>query len=731
MEVKLKIIEISPKMQLIKNNPKDIISITFISNNISVKIENIEQSIIKNENITINLKEQDTKKQIIKCLLLRNINNIVASGEFNLKEGINWYNLTEIKNNKMSKESLITSSTSNENINKIPYLVSNSPNSLDTNISIGDNKYFSPRNSNLIKSENIKIKLMVIDIKRKSLNKFKNLNSNKEPSDTSFKLKELSFERGTDYFECSLNDTDIHKLNPKMKLLTTSKKSTNIRKSILFGNNQKRLAQKKINYNNTNKNTLEPIASGDNIISNNKEVSYSINHNSSKKSSKKKKIKSKKIKRLNENLKMKTSFNFYKRKDNLNNKYPQENILKNKESDKKDKKHHKLSSCEIFEDKILDQKFKNYLKNDEDLKANLSKNNSFNLFERNNTERLKESFETRKIEKELYNKDTNSEAANTELNYQIQNLNIYKNLEQDYGYMSENYEKLKIDFLLLYSEENIKNINKEDLLLEMQLMVEKILNLQHFHQKEYIQIFNSINIYKKYINNYQNLSVLFSKKMNKLNSKILTHSFNKIKRELYSENISDFIKVRKKLIKDSEFSIWNKLMINNDKSLVINSYKNKITNIFLNICSKKENKLNKLSLKFYKEMKEKQIKKENKIIEKNKKTKYKSFGSKKVISINTKINANYKENEHFLNKTSKNFYTNKYNFLNLKGQDGKITQKNSSSRIVNNQNNYKYGNLLNETAINNNSKKIYQKKWQLNHENKINIVKKHIINKKK
>ena len=118
MEVKFRIVEIYPKLYLIKDNPKDIISISFISNDNTKKIGNIEQSITKNEKISINLKAQNNQKVLIKCILFKN-NNIISSGDINLEEGTNWYKLTENKNNKMSKESLTTSSTSNGNFHNI------------------------------------------------------------------------------------------------------------------------------------------------------------------------------------------------------------------------------------------------------------------------------------------------------------------------------------------------------------------------------------------------------------------------------------------------------------------------------------------------------------------------------------------------------------------------------------------------------------------------------------
>jgi hypothetical protein len=52
-------------------------------------------------------------------------------------------------------------------------------------------------------------------------------------------------------------------------------------------------------------------------------------------------------------------------------------------------------------------------------------------------------------------------------------------------------------------------------------MVEKLLKLQHIHQKEYNQLFNSINTNKKIFRNCQNLFILLSKKNNKLHMKQL------------------------------------------------------------------------------------------------------------------------------------------------------------------------------------------------------------------
>ena len=687
MEAKLRIIEIYPKIQSIKNNTKDIISISFISNDYSVKIVDIEQTLSKKEKIIIDLKEQNTKRHLIKCILLRNKNNIIYSGELTLKEGINWYHLNETKNNKMSKESLITSSTSNGNIQKI----SNSP-----NLSDNDNARHSLNtNTNLTKLEFIKIKLMVYYIKRRYTNKNNN-NAINETGESSFRLKDSSFEKGNDYFECSMYDMDINKLNKKLNLLTTDKKNTAIKKSILFGNQTKKLSQKKIKYNHNTKNELMPIESGENItINNTKDISDNLINKTFKTSSKKKfKIIKDKEKSIYEGIKMKTSFNFYKRKNNLDNKYVIENKIPKKKSINK-VSHHKLNSCENFEDKILDQDFQNYLKNDENLRANLFVNNSFNSLERISTERQQDS-----------NNETNKN------DNQLQTDNIDNNTDKENNYIKENYERLKIDFLLLYTEENIKNINNEDIFMETQLMGEKLLKLQHYHQKEYHQLFSSIKNNKKMISNYQKLYILQSKKNNKLNLKKLENTLNKSKNEVYNETKTNFIKVRKRLIKDSEFPIWDNLMMNSDKASIINNTKNKMTNIFLNICSKKQDKLNKLSLKFYNEIKDKQNNKNNKTIIQKTKSKYKSFDQNKIITIDTKINTKFNDNHFIPNKTSKNHQNNMSNIPSSRSKKDIKTKKKSSTKFTNNKNNNanNHNNIINETMTHNNNTKKRIKK---------------------
>jgi hypothetical protein len=92
--------------------------------------------------------------------------------------------------------------------------------------------------------------------------------------------------------------------------------------------------------------------------------------------------------------------------------------------------------------------------------------------------------------------------------------------------------------------------------------------------------------------------------MNKLQTKKLSQNIMDSKKDLYNEDINNFIKVRKKIISTGEIVLWKK-MIENTSSVSLNSNKDKLINIFTKICDKNENNLNILSMKFYKELRNK------------------------------------------------------------------------------------------------------------------------------
>ena len=801
MEAKIRIIEISPKLKLFKNNSKDIISISFISDNYSVKIEDVEKAILSNEQIIISLKEiKDHKNkniiQPIKYSFIRNNNNILGKGEFIPTEGIKWYKFIE-KNNNVTKETYITPSTSNGNIKKNNLIVSRRAHNLsDSHNSYAKEPFsstVSKNNLNKLNNSNsllsiMKIKLAINIINKKIIsnkkltntnnryNSIKNSNYIKEGSDNSSKYDGSLLDKNRDIFneeDFTIEESDLSKFNQKTKVPTTSKKIYN-QKTFYSGINTKRFSKKQFNFNSNQKS----LAPGNNMIrdneTNTKIISDKINNN--KAMSPKKRLKNLASKKLfNEDIKMKTSIGFNKRK-NIDNK----DILN--EDDYKNEISRKINSCENIEDEILDQNFKNYLKNDEILKANLSRNNSFNNLTQNNnngsngasnyhntystqnneflpqTTRIKNIDEQDNnnqngLNKKMISQELNANSLYADLQLLKTNSDyecvitesISKNLitnnennsfEDNIFFMNgnENFEKLKTDFFLLYSDEKLNKINNDVLFLEIQLMIEKILNMQVKHQKEYMELFKSININKKFFDNYQNKYILLVKQVNKLNTKKLFNDIRDKRKELYNENINNFINTRSKIMDKGEFLMWEEIMEKANKSKIINNNKKKIINIFLNICEKNEIHLNKLSLKFYKEIKSKQIKKNTNNIMKrtNKFNSSSHFTEKKATNKNMRV----KETETDSNiphlRTNNNVHqnNNRLNFNRYKKMPKKNPTKiNLNKEDANNKNNnINFGTMINENISHDN---YYNSKKINNYKNKSTSIGDKVFRKKR
>ena len=789
MEAKIRIIEVSPKLIIFKNNPKDIISISFVSDNYNIKIEDIEKAISNNDIIILNLKESKDLKnknitQPIKISLILNNKNIIGTGEIIPKEGINWFQLEKINNNNTSKDSLITSSTSNSNIKNNNNLVlgrrvhniSDSQNILDTELS----KYNTNQLNTSTAITKIKIKFLInISNKKKALftkisniNNHKNNHHSKEFSENYSKFDEIIFDSKKDIINAqdfNITESDISKLNPKNIItITTTKK--NINKKKLASGISKKFSKKKVIFN-SNQNQNITAVSGNNMsgegLMNNKIVSNTIN-NSKVLSPKKKILNSKNIKFLNGDLRMKTSIGFKKIK-NFENK---EVISEKEEIHTKSEKRRKMNSCDNIEDAIIDQTFKNNLKNDEILKANFSRNNSFNNLTNNTNNN---SLRVTKNRQSTYSNNGNYlfRTARSKITGEheriwsshivSQNLNasnpLYinlKSLHSNYRYeknrgeknnleenieltnADENFERLKNDFLLLYSNCNMNKISNDVLFLEVQLMIEKLLAIQERHQKEYIELFNDIINNKKLFDIYEKEYILLNKKINKLHIKKMNNDIIDQKRELYHKNINNFIQKRKKIIDKEENIIWQKILEKVNKSQVIINNKNKMINIFLTICEKKENTLNKLSFKFYKDTKNKYFQNNtNNIIKKTSKLANSLCFSDKRIS---KYKKQIKENDIDPNlqclRTNHNEIQNNIN-INInpnKNKRKKISKKNTTKNIINrdyyfnnNNNNINFDTMLNDNLSHNNN---FNSRKNNNHKNKAASIDK-IPNKKK
>ena len=150
----------------------------------------------------------------------------------------------------MSKESLITSSTSNGNIknNNINRRARNLSDSHNSYANEPMNNFYSKNNFNKLTNNSgltiLKIKFAIniintnaninVNKNNKNYNHYNSIKSNnytKEPSENSSKYDEILFDK--DIFneeDFTITESDISKLNPKSKISTTSKKFNNQKK---------------------------------------------------------------------------------------------------------------------------------------------------------------------------------------------------------------------------------------------------------------------------------------------------------------------------------------------------------------------------------------------------------------------------------------------------------------------------------------------------------------------
>ena len=204
------------------------------------------------------------------------------------------------------------------------------------------------------------------------------------------------------------------------------------------------------------------------------------------------------------------------------------------------------------------------------------------------------------------------------------------------------YENIKKDFILFYNKEYINSINEEMLILELQLMIDKILEMQNVYKRQTIIIQKNFELYKKKIVFYQKRNLLMNKKKNKLEYEKLKNTYNEELNDLYYNNKKTNFYNNKNIFKTNELSLWNNLTLyinekNSKKENEIKNIKKKFNDIFILICNKNLNNLNALSKKFVLEFSEKQ--KEKKEMNKNN-----SFNSNKKKNDN--INLKYKKLNH-------------------------------------------------------------------------------------
>ena len=738
MELKIKILEIFPNIKNIKLKPSDIISLSFEAENVVVKIDNIEKSIINKDNILLLLKEF-SPKQKISFNLLRNDKNILGKGKFFPLPGIKWHKIYELINRTEGNAIYNSKTLSRKNLN------------------INNNSSDISSNSSIKVKLDIQMNILKTPISKKSKGRIKfspkksyNINGNKNKSNLN----------GTSNIDDKYNNS-----------LMSSNMSSNFNKFKSYRKISSYAATPGLKspryYSIFNREKINSIISKDNSSGDNSLKEYNLpildNENRKKKKDSSKRTPSgKKI--LFDSHRYKAKYGFNKNQEFKKAKSTDKSMDNYISSDKKTR-----MSKEI-EEEILDNNFKNIIKYDENLRAkeitdfNLDNNNSINNQENDinnnndNNNNTKKSFTQNKgvtfninnnletnnsnintntsISKIKNNENSNNNANSSEpinnnikinansnivnsnndnkindkninnkitseynnSNNELSNVNAkddfnkiiqnsvvssvlssnrifnsgcdidlsvddlsgsfsagYDNISKilpidefrkiTYDIETENiskYENIKKDFILFYNKEYINSINEEMLILELQLMIDKILEMQNVYKRQTIIIQKNFELYKKKIVFYQKRNLLMNKKKNKLEYEKLKNTYNEELNDLYYNNKKTNFYNNKNIFKTNELSLWNNLTLyinekNSKKENEIKNIKKKFNDIFILICNKNLNNLNALSKKFVLEFSEKQ--KEKKEMNKNN-----SFNSNKKKNDN--INLKYKKLNH-------------------------------------------------------------------------------------
>lgn len=336
----------------------------------------------------------------------------------------------------------------------------------------------------------------------------------------------------------------------------------------------------------------------------------------------------------------------------------------------------KNARYESIENKIIDKNYENDIDHDEIIIS--SERNSKNKNKKGISNSL---FDTIHLSSEIKNekKETSSKDEYNEDDYSADN----------------NFENNKNDFMIMYIDNYTKIINDDMLSMELQLLYEKILDLQNSYHEEYIKIFSKLSENKKYISlNIFRYKDIQKKIFNLLKIKEKLNGTNQLNNFLVSQEKGNKTSLRE--INNKEINLWKNMLIGMGNNFKYKKYGNAE--------SKKDIKelFKKIVFDKYSSMKNNLNEIENKIVvnlmKKNKYTLKPDKKAKKRV-----YNKSYNNNNH-------NKYKNKYEKITA------IKPKKASNYKL-----YDFSTIFGNT----NAKKTYSKNKKF-HTNNINasIIKK-------
>ena len=299
----------------------------------------------------------------------------------------------------------------------------------------------------------------------------------------------------------------------------------------------------------------------------------------------------------------------------------------------------------------------NYIKDD----RNSNKNNSQksikiekiqkyqNYFEgKNNKKNISQKIENHKLEEEIIDNNFRNTIKNDDIIFDNNNVKKNKNIDSFFLISNEDnfnsddsksdinnendnssiqvFNSAKTDFLIFYTDDYLSSITKDTLSLEVQLMIEKIFDLQNTFHQQFNILNDKYNKYKKFYELYSEKYFLILKKYNRLREKDKKSEINKMKFSIKNPKAKkeDMIELFKK-----EIQVWKKMIA--QKTNLKNKMEKSLFKIFISIITNNKNKLSILQKKFLTNLLEKKKQLNNSV----------NFSDKKISHIKNAFSGDF------------------------------------------------------------------------------------------
>ena len=711
MEVKILIIEISPRLPYLKSDITDSFSISFLYGEKLVKIEDLESYLGKPEPIYITISNISSQNYIY-FYLLKNGKHIMGMEQLPLLNNVKWFTLKEFNNKE-----LIFNNFNNEIMKGINL------DSLNKEIfSLG-----SLFNSNNLYqgNNNIKCKISVDIINCNNENSYnkknilKNSISLKGSADSNSNSNSISNTCSNSKTPKNIKNALLNKNN----IVLLKNNNSHYKKIDIYSNNKTNNSTLFYSINNrllrnqTEKKITHENKKREKVLSFNDYYDINLNNNTeSCVFNQSQAIFKKKDLNFTESKKNKNSNIFKKRNkiitaveqlsyqnDNINNsskllkEIPKKHYFSNKKINYKSCKNITIKNKEIAEN----NPFINYNNIKGKLKVQKVRNINNNSFKKIEDVIIDQNFKNEIKKDELLGITSNNTSIISSFN-STKNNNFYNpnnseyifNINNDDDITLKNFNNKINEFFNNYTYEYIKSINNNLLFLELHCFINKIIIFKNEYQKEYINLYHKFISNKNILKLFKFLYLITLKRIFKLKYRTLSLSSKDNKNRLINEGIELFETSRNKIIYKKDIPFWTQLLCcnnNNKKNNIIHSsnrIKNELIKIFLDICQRNENFFNSLSKKCYNDIKYKYMNNQNSNFVKSydkkyyKPSAYNKLNNSPSISINkisTKTNF-YPEN---IKKNSKNKYISK----KFSQKEGLIIEQNKISSY--NNKNYK------------------------------------------